>query len=94
MTDITYKAGDKTMTGYLVDGSKGRKVPGILVCHQGGGLGNHEKERARMLADLGYVVFALDVYGETPTAREEMMALLTGLVANPKLWGERMLAGL
>jgi dienelactone hydrolase len=94
MTDITYKAGDKTMTGYLVDGSKGRRSPGILVCHQGGGLGNHEKERARMLADLGYVVFALDMYGETPTTREEMMALMNGLVANQTLWGTRMLAGL
>ena len=56
--DITYKSGDKTLTGYLADGSNGRKVPGVLVCHQGGGLRDHEKERARMLAELGYVAFA------------------------------------
>ncbi len=92
--DITYKSGDKTLTGYLADGSNGKKVPGILVCHQGGGLRDHEKERARMLAELGYVAFALDMYGEVSDTRERAMELLNGLVSHPKLWGERMLAGL
>jgi len=31
------------------------------------GLDGYEKERARMLADLGYVAFAADIYGrDTP----------------------------
>jgi dienelactone hydrolase len=92
--DVTYKCGDKTLTGYLADGSNGKKAPGILVCHQGGGLRDHEKERARMLADLGYVAFALDVYGEVVREREQAMTLLNGLVQNQKLWDERILAGL
>ena len=92
--EIVYKSGDKTLTGYLADGSNGRKAPGILVCHQGGGLRDHEKERARMLADLGYVAFALDMYGEEVTGRDSAMALLNGLVQNQKLWHERILAGL
>ena len=92
--DVVYKSGDKTLTGYLADGSNGRKVPGVLVCHQGSGLRDHEKERARMLADLGYVAFAIDVYGEEVTGRESAMALLNGLVQNQKLWNERILAGL
>ena len=92
--EIVYKSGDKTLTGYLTDGSNGRKAPGILVCHQGGGLRDHEKERARMLADLGYVAFALDMYGEEVTGRDSAMALLNGLVQNQKLWDERILAGL
>jgi dienelactone hydrolase len=82
------------MTGYLADGSRGAAAPGVLVCHQGGGLAGHEKERARMLAELGYVAFAPDLYGEKPTAREEMMALLNTLVEDPALWGERIVAGL
>ncbi len=94
MTDITYTAGGKTLTGYLADGSRGKKVPGILVCHQGGGLRDHEKERARKLADLGYVAFALDMYGEVGDTREKSMELLQGLVGNQKLWDERMLGGL
>jgi len=92
--DIVYKVGDKSFTGYLADGSNGKKVPGILVCHQGGGLRDHEKDRARMLAELGYVAFVLDVYGEVASTREKAMELLNGLVQNQKLWDERILAGL
>jgi dienelactone hydrolase len=93
--DISYEAGGIKVTGHLaVDESRGGKRPGILVCHQGGGLRDHEKERAKMLADIGYAAFALDVYGEVADGREKAMELLTGLMGNPKLWDERLLAGL
>ncbi len=92
--DIEYACGDKKLTGYLADGSNGKTVPGIVLYHQGGGLADHTRERARMLAELGYVAFAADMYGEVATGRESAMALLNGLVQNPKLWAERMLAGL
>ena len=80
--DIIYKSGDKTLTGYLADGSNGTKAPGILVCHQGGGLRDHEKERARMLAELGYVAFALDMYGRVVTRMDEAMPLMNALLAD------------
>jgi dienelactone hydrolase len=92
--DITYICGDKTLTGYLADGSGGKTAPGILVCHQGGGLRDHEKERARMLAELGYVAFALDMYGEVAKEREDAMRLLNGVAQNQALWGARIRAGL
>ena len=92
--DITYKSGDKTLTGYLADGSSGKKAPGILVCHQGGGLRDHEKERARMLAELGYVAFALDVYGTIVTKMEEAMPLMNALLADPAELRARAHAGL
>jgi len=92
--DITYKSGDKTLTGYLADGSNGGKAPGILVCHQGGGLRDHEKERARMLAELGYVAFALDVYGTIVTKMEEAMPLMNALLADPNELRARAKAGL
>jgi len=92
--DISYMINGKTYTGYLADGSNGKRVPGILVCHQGGGLTEHEKSRARMLADLGYVAFCQDVYGQLATSREEAMSLLNGLVGNKPEWGQRMLGGL
>jgi dienelactone hydrolase len=92
--DIRYQAGGKTMTGYLADGSKGDKAPGILVCHQGMGLRDHEKERARMLAELGYVAFVMDLYGEVPTARERMGELLNGCLNDLELWDELILAGI
>ena len=92
--DITYKSADKTLTGYLADGSKGGKAPGILVCHQGGGLRDHEKERARMLAELGYVAFALDMYGTVVTKMEEAMPLMNALLADPNELRARARAGL
>jgi dienelactone hydrolase len=87
--DVAYEVDGKAFTGYLADGSNGRKSPGILVCHQGGGLTDHAKERARMLADLGYVAFALDMYGEVATSREHAMSLLTALVQDPLLMRKR-----
>jgi dienelactone hydrolase len=92
--DITYTSGDKALTGYLADGSNGAKVPGILVCHQGGGLRDHEKERARMLAGLGMIAFALDMYGEVATDQPSAMKLLNGVSQNQALWDERIRAGL
>lgn len=92
--DISYSDSGKTLTGYLADGSNGRKAPGILVCHQGGGLRDHEKERARMLADLGYVAFAADMYGEVAKERDDAMRLLNAVSGDPALWGARIRAGL
>src|SRR5476651_30957 len=92
--DVTYKSGDKTLTGYLADGSKGKKSPGILICHQGGGLRDHEKERARKLADLGYVAFALDMYGAVATKMEEAGPLMHELTSNTDLWRQRVQAGI
>lgn len=93
--DVSYEAGGRKLTGYFaVDDKRTGKRPGILVCHQGGGLRDHEKERARRLAELGYAAFAYDVYGEVASSPDQAMALLTALIANPKLWHERMLTGL
>lgn len=93
--DISYESGGRKLTGYYaVDDKRTGKRPGVLVCHQGGGLRDHEKERARKLAELGYAAFAYDVYGEVASSPDQAMALLTALMGNPALWYERMLAGL
>jgi dienelactone hydrolase len=91
--DIAYEIDGKTHTGYLADGSNSRPSPGVLVCHQGMGLTEHARERARMLAELGYVAFALDMYGEVATSREHVMALIGSLVENPPLLRKRAAAG-
>jgi dienelactone hydrolase len=89
--DIAYSVGERTLTGYLASPGKG---PGVLVCHQGNGVTEHSRERARMLAEEGYVAFALDMYGETAASREQAMALLQGLTGNPDELRRRALAGL
>jgi dienelactone hydrolase len=62
---LAYRIGTGTYTGYVADGSAGRRVPGVLVAHEGGGfLTEHARDRACMVAELGYVAFALDLFGD------------------------------
>jgi len=64
LESVMYEADGRSFTGFLADGSGGRRVPGILVIHEGGGLTGHTKRRAERLAELGYVAFAMDLFGE------------------------------
>jgi hypothetical protein len=62
---VLYKAGEFTMQGYLsYDDSIAGKRPGILVVHEWWGHNEYARERARMLAGLGYTALALDMYGD------------------------------
>src|ERR1700719_2731445 len=74
---IEYKQGDTTCEGYLAydDAVKGLR-PGVLVVHDWLGLDSYPKMRADMLAKLGYVAFAADIYGKgvRPKGPEEAMA--------------------
>ncbi|MGZ8313086.1 MAG: dienelactone hydrolase family protein [Allosphingosinicella sp.] len=58
-----YRDGDTELVGFLARPEPGGARPGILVVHEAPGLGDHPKLRARMLADLGYVALAADMYG-------------------------------
>ena len=67
--EVTYSADGTTLKGYLAyDSSKVGKRPGVIVVHEWWGLTNYEKERVKMLAKLGYVAFAVDMYGSGETA--------------------------
>lgn len=62
---VEYKHGDTTLKGYLAyDTAVKGKRPGVLVVHEWWGLNAYAKRRADMLAQLGYVVFAADMYGD------------------------------
>ena len=62
---VEYKEGDTVLEGYLAydDALKG-KHPGELVVHAWMGLDDNARTRADMLAGLGYVAFAADIYGK------------------------------
>jgi len=62
---VEYKQGDVLLEGYLSydDSFKGKR-PGILVVHEWKGLNAYAQRRADMLARLGYVAFAADIYGK------------------------------
>jgi len=80
---IAYEVNGKPYTGFLADGSGGKKVPGVLVAHEGGGMTEHPKDRARMLAELGYVAFAMDTFGEPVTEMARAQEILRALMADP-----------
>lgn len=92
--DVIYSGGGKTLTGYLADGSNGKKTAGILICHQGLGLREHEKDRARMLAGLGYVAFACDMFGSVAPTMMDAGPLMFELSRNEPLWQARVQAGI
>lgn len=92
---IRYAGGDGVpLTGYLADGSAGGPAPGVLVAHEGGGLGRHTRQSAARLADLGYVAFALDMYGEEDPPLERAMALGKALRNDPARLRSRLAAAL
>src|SRR5687768_11850561 len=62
---IEYKSGDVTCEGWQAyDDANTAKRPAVLIIHHWTGVSDHEKERARRLAELGYNVLVADVYGK------------------------------
>lgn len=62
---VEYKQGDTVLEGYLAwDDATLVKRPGILVIHEWTGINDHIRQRTEMLAQLGYVAFAADIYGK------------------------------
>lgn len=95
-TVVEYKSGDVTCEGlHVVDTAKSGKLPSVLIIHQWTGLGPNEKMRARMLAELGYNVFAADVYGKGVRPQPPAAAQEAGkFKSDRKLYRERMLSAL
>ena len=58
---VTYQVNGQPYEGYYISPSKA--APFVLLIHDWDGLTDYEVKRANMLADLGYAVFALDLFG-------------------------------
>ena len=72
---VPYKDGPTSLEGYLAypaDASGPR--PLVLVVHEWWGLNDYAKGRARQLAELGYVAFAVDMYGKGVLAKDPATA--------------------
>jgi dienelactone hydrolase len=69
--EIDYKHGDTVLQGYLAyDDAAAGKRPGVLVIHEWTGHNPYARKRAEQLAGLGYVAFALDMYGKGVLAKD------------------------
>ncbi len=78
---VEYRHGETTLKGYLAyDDALSGKRPGVLVVHEWWGLNEFAKQRAERLAELGYVAFAVDMYGDGMVTRDPEKA---GQLAGP-----------
>jgi len=85
--DIDYRSEAVNLRGYLAfDEKPARRRPGVLVFHEGLGLGDFVMARARRLAELGYVALAADMFGDRRQARnlQEVADLVGGLRNEPQ----------
>jgi len=85
--DVDYRADAVNLRGYLAfDEAKAGRRPGVLVFHEGLGLGEFAMARARRLAQLGYVALAADMFGERRQARnlQEVAKLVGELRSEPE----------
>eukprot|EP00752_Nemacystus_decipiens_P017198 g15407.t1 len=103
--EITYQDGDTTLKGYLAydpgltpPNVRGLPVtyPAVLIVHQWMGLTGYEKGRAEQLAELGYIVIALDIYGTdfSPTSMQEAGKASGTFKNNRELFRKRLNLGL
>lgn len=94
---VEYKHGNTVLEGYLAyDDAVQGKRPGVVVVHEWLGLGDYVKRRAEQLAKLGYVAFAIDMYGKgiRPTNPKDATAQTTIYRSNRPLMRDRAKAGL
>ena len=59
---VTYQVNGEDYEGFFADAGKG--APMILLVHDWDGLTKYEVQRAEMLKDMGYTVFAADLFGK------------------------------
>jgi dienelactone hydrolase len=94
---IDYREGDTVCEGYLAyDDAKTGKLPGILVAHDWSGCGEYTHKRTQMLAELGYVAFAADIFGKGIRAKSypECVEISKNYYADRQLTRRRAQAGL
>ena len=94
---VAYTHDGVSLEGYLAfDDAVSGKMPGILVVHEWWGLNDYARARAEKLARMGYVAFALDMYGKGKSTEhpDQAAAWMKAVNANMDLWLKRAMAGL
>jgi len=94
---VEYSDGDVLLEGLLAwDDSIDDARPGVLVSHAWSGRSDFEDGKARELAALGYVAFALDLYGKgiRGNSVEENNALMQPFLDDRAMLQQRLLSSL
>jgi len=79
---VDYNVGEETFEGYYVSTEKGG--PLVFMVHDWDGITDYEVKRAGMLAELGYNVFVVDLFGKgiRPTETADKKKLTGSLYGN------------
>lgn len=95
---FSYQIEEETFNGYWAfpqdEGREAQKLPAIIVGHAWMGQDHFARQKAEELADLGYISFAADVYGEGKTTSdpEEAQRLMLPLFEDRALLQKRIRA--
>ncbi|VUD48011.1 Carboxymethylenebutenolidase [Thalassocella blandensis] len=90
--EIQYTLDGTDFTGYLAyPMGLSDPAPGIIVVHEWWGHNDYARKRADMLAEMGYVAFALDMYGDgkVTTHPQDANAFMMEVGANTELAEKR-----
>ena len=82
-SNYLYHHGEQELHGFLAyDDSHDKPRPAVLVVHDWSGRNDFACEKAEMLAKMGYLGFALDMYGQgrQGTSTHEKKALMEPLI--------------
>jgi dienelactone hydrolase len=95
--EIEYQHDGKSLRGFLAydDVAQGKR-PGVLIVHEWTGHNPYVRKRAQQLAKLGYVAFALDMYGKGVLAKnpQEAARMAAPFKKDRKMMRDRATAGL
>lgn len=92
---VQYQHGDVTLVGYYAyDDAYHEKRPAVLVCPDWSGRNAFADQKAELLASLGYVGFAVDIYGSgrVGTNKDENTELMTPFISDRTLLRNRLLS--
>lgn len=93
--EIEYNDMDVVCRGFIAyDDDISSKLPGVMIAHDWEGRSDAVCNKAIQLASMGYVGFAIDMYGQAQlgASKTERRALLTPLMQNRKKLLERITA--
>jgi len=93
--EVEYISEGTILKGFLVyDNKIEGKRPGVLIVHEWWGLNDYARDRARMLAELGYTAFALDMFGDGKTAThpEDAQKFASAIFSNIETGEKRFMA--
>lgn len=93
--EIDYKDGDLVCRGFIAyDNTNQQPKPCVMVAHDWGGRSEDACNKAKKLAEMGFVGFAIDMYGQAKLGNDkvEKRALMTPLRQDRTLLAGRIVA--